>query len=87
MSSNKLIGFVLLALGIVLLVMGYNASQSVGSQFKKRSPVDVRQGNVVLHWRSRGDGGRCLSGLNVSQVTRTSSYDAPDHPRYGNHRS
>ena len=35
MSSNKLIGFVLLAVGIVLLVMGYNAAQSVGSQFKQ----------------------------------------------------
>lgn len=35
MSSNKLIGFVLLAVGIMLLVMGYNASQSVGSQFKE----------------------------------------------------
>jgi uncharacterized membrane protein YidH (DUF202 family) len=35
MSSNKLIGFVLLAVGILLLVMGYNASQSVGSQFKE----------------------------------------------------
>ena len=35
MSSNKLIGLVLLAVGIVLLVMGYNAGQSVGSQFKQ----------------------------------------------------
>jgi hypothetical protein len=35
MGSNKLIGLVLLAVGIVLLVMGYNASQSVGSQFKE----------------------------------------------------
>jgi uncharacterized membrane protein YidH (DUF202 family) len=35
MASNKLIGLVLLAVGIVLLVMGYNASQSVGSQFKE----------------------------------------------------
>ncbi len=35
MSNNKLIGVVLLAVGIVLLVMGYNASQSVGSQFKQ----------------------------------------------------
>jgi uncharacterized membrane protein YidH (DUF202 family) len=35
MLSNKLIGFVLLAVGILLLVMGYNASQSVGSQFKE----------------------------------------------------
>ena len=35
MSSNKLIGFVLLAVGIMLLVMGYNASQSMGSQFKE----------------------------------------------------
>jgi uncharacterized membrane protein YidH (DUF202 family) len=35
MSKNKLIGFVLLAVGIVLLVMGYNAAQSVGSQFKQ----------------------------------------------------
>jgi uncharacterized membrane protein YidH (DUF202 family) len=35
MSSNKLIGLVLLAVGIMLLVMGYNASQSVGSQFKE----------------------------------------------------
>jgi len=35
MSSNKLIGFVLLAVGIMLLVMGYNASQSVGSQFRE----------------------------------------------------
>ena len=32
MSSQKLIGFVLLAVGIVLLVLGYNASQSLGSQ-------------------------------------------------------
>ena len=35
MSRNKLTGFLLLALGIVLLVMGYNAAQSVGSQFKQ----------------------------------------------------
>jgi hypothetical protein len=35
MSRNKLIGFVLLGVGIVLLVMGYNAAQSVGSQFKQ----------------------------------------------------
>ncbi len=35
MSSNRLIGLVLLAVGIVLLVMGYNATQSVGSQFKQ----------------------------------------------------
>ena len=35
MSSNKLIGFVLLAVGIMLLVMGYNASQSMGSQFRE----------------------------------------------------
>jgi uncharacterized membrane protein YidH (DUF202 family) len=35
MSRNRLIGFVLLAVGIVLLVMGYNAAQSVGSQFKQ----------------------------------------------------
>ena len=35
MASNKLIGFVLLAVGIMLLVMGYNASQSVGSQFRE----------------------------------------------------
>jgi ABC-type uncharacterized transport system permease subunit len=35
MSNNKLIGLVLLAVGIVLLVMGYNASQSLGSQFKE----------------------------------------------------
>ena len=35
MSSNKMIGLVLLAVGIVLLVMGYNAAQSVGSQFKQ----------------------------------------------------
>jgi len=35
LMNNKLIGVVLLAVGIVLLVMGYNASQSVGSQFKE----------------------------------------------------
>jgi ABC-type uncharacterized transport system permease subunit len=35
MPSNKLLGFALLAVGIVLLVMGYNASQSVGSQFRQ----------------------------------------------------
>lgn len=35
MSGNRLIGFVLLAVGIVLLVMGYNAAQSVGSQFRQ----------------------------------------------------
>ena len=35
MPQNKLIGLVLLAIGIVLLVMGYNAEQSVGSQFKQ----------------------------------------------------
>lgn len=35
MSQNKLIGLVLLAIGIVLLVMGYNVEQSVGSQFKQ----------------------------------------------------
>jgi len=35
MLSNRLIGFVLLAVGIVLFVMGYNAAQSVGSQFKQ----------------------------------------------------
>ena len=35
MSGNRLLGFALLAVGIVLLVMGYNAAQSVGSQFKQ----------------------------------------------------
>jgi hypothetical protein len=35
MSKNRLVGFVLLAVGIVLLVLGYNAAQSVGSQFKQ----------------------------------------------------
>ncbi len=35
MSNNRLIGFALLAVGIVLLVMGYSASQSVSSQFKQ----------------------------------------------------
>lgn len=35
MSQNKLIGLVLLAIGILLLVMGYNAEQSVGSQFRQ----------------------------------------------------
>ena len=35
MPQNKLIGLVLLAIGIVLLVMGYNSAQSVGSQFRQ----------------------------------------------------
>jgi len=35
MSNKKLMGMVLLGVGIVLLVMGYNAGQSVGSQFKQ----------------------------------------------------
>ncbi|KPK47479.1 MAG: hypothetical protein AMS22_16535 [Thiotrichales bacterium SG8_50] len=34
MGSTKIVGFVLLAVGVVLLYFGYNASQSVGSQFK-----------------------------------------------------
>lgn len=34
MGNTKIIGFVLLAVGVVLLYFGYNASQSVGSQFK-----------------------------------------------------
>ena len=35
MANQKIIGVVFLAAGIVLLVMGYNASQSIGSQFKQ----------------------------------------------------
>jgi len=35
MSRNRLIGIALLAVGIVLLMLGYNAAQSVGSQFKQ----------------------------------------------------
>jgi uncharacterized membrane protein YidH (DUF202 family) len=35
MSQNKLIGLVLVAIGIVLLVMGHNAEQSIGSQFRQ----------------------------------------------------
>jgi len=34
LGTTKIIGFVLLAVGAVLLYFGYNASQSVGSQFK-----------------------------------------------------
>jgi len=34
LGTTKIIGFVLLAVGAVLLFFGYNASQSVGSQFK-----------------------------------------------------
>ena len=35
MPQNRLTGLVLLAIGIVLLVMGHNAEQSVGSQFRQ----------------------------------------------------
>lgn len=35
MPQNTLIGLVLLAIGIVLLVMGHNVEQSVGSQFRQ----------------------------------------------------
>jgi len=35
MSNQRIIGIALLAVGVVLLVMGYNASQSVASQFKQ----------------------------------------------------
>jgi hypothetical protein len=35
MSNQKLIGFVLLAVGAVLLYLGYSASQAVGSQLKQ----------------------------------------------------
>jgi len=35
MSEKKLIGFALIGLGAVLLYFGYNASQSVGSQFRQ----------------------------------------------------
>jgi hypothetical protein len=33
--NRKIIGFVLLGLGVVLLYFGYNASQSVGAQLSK----------------------------------------------------
>jgi len=33
--NQKMIGWVLLAVGIVLIVFGYNASQSFGSQFRQ----------------------------------------------------
>ena len=32
MSVNRIIGLVLIAVGVVLLVFGYNASQSVGER-------------------------------------------------------
>ncbi len=35
MSNQKLAGFVLLAVGAVLIYFGYTAAQSVGSQFKQ----------------------------------------------------
>lgn len=35
MTEKKLVGLILLAVGAVLLYFGYNASQSVGSQFKE----------------------------------------------------
>jgi len=35
MKTNKLIGFVLIGVGAVLVYFGYTASQSVGSQLKQ----------------------------------------------------
>ncbi len=35
MSQKQLIGIILLAVGAALLYMGYNASQSVGSQLRQ----------------------------------------------------
>ncbi|MDH4133463.1 MAG: DUF3185 family protein [Gammaproteobacteria bacterium] len=35
MSEKKLIGFILIGVGAALLYMGYNASQSVGSQLRQ----------------------------------------------------
>lgn len=33
--NQKMIGWVLVAVGVVLIVFGYNASQSIGSQFRQ----------------------------------------------------
>jgi uncharacterized membrane protein YidH (DUF202 family) len=35
MDTQRVVGIVLLALGIVLLVIGYNASQSVGEELRE----------------------------------------------------
>jgi len=49
MSSNKMIGLVLLAVGIVLLVMGYNAAQSVSSQFKQAFTGSMTDKTTLLY--------------------------------------
>jgi hypothetical protein len=67
MSSNRLIGFVLLGVGIVLLVMGYNAAQSVGSQFKQAFSGSMSDKATLLYL-----GGAVVSaaGAYLAFVTR-----------------
>jgi len=49
MSNNKLIGVVLLGVGAVLLVMGYNASQSIASQFKQAFSGSISDKAMMLY--------------------------------------
>lgn len=49
MSQTKLIGIILLAVGVALLVMGYNASQSVGSQFRQAFAGTISDRAMMLY--------------------------------------
>jgi uncharacterized membrane protein YidH (DUF202 family) len=49
MSNKKLIGVVLLAAGAVLLVLGYNASQSVASQFRQAFSGSMSDKAMMLY--------------------------------------
>jgi ABC-type uncharacterized transport system permease subunit len=50
MPQNKLIGLVLLAIGIVLLVMGHNVEQSLGSQFRQAFTGSMSDKEMLLYF-------------------------------------
>jgi uncharacterized membrane protein YidH (DUF202 family) len=58
MSSTRIIGVVLLAVGILLLYFGYNASQSVGSQFKSAFSGSMSEKAMMYYV-----GGAILAGV------------------------
>ena len=63
MPQNKLIGLVLLAIGIVLLVMGHNAEQSVGSQFKQAFTGSMSDKTLLFYF-----GGAVLTAVGAYLV-------------------
>jgi ABC-type uncharacterized transport system permease subunit len=47
--NTKIIGFALLGLGVVLLYLGYNASQSVGAQLSKAFSGSLSEKSMMYY--------------------------------------